>query len=161
VSNCWLLEQEVSGHSAECPAFTCVDQRNFLANLPSVIHQMRPVELELQPAGSPFTIVDIKSNLLSQQLSMSIKKSCNHQALEEMRAKCCAEVLDSHAVLPQFLRRYSDLNPELVIALQVDEQDCFMRLFITIPVSLKFVKLCVPILHLDGAHSKALCATAC
>jgi hypothetical protein len=133
VSNCWLLEQEVSGRSAECPAFTCVDQRDVLANLPSVIHQMRSVGLEPQSAGSPFAIIDVKSNLLSQQLSTSIKKSCVHLALEQMRAKHRAEVPDSCSALPQLIRRCSDLNPEVVIALQVDEQDCLMRLFVTTP----------------------------
>jgi hypothetical protein len=73
-----------------------------------------------------------------------------------MRAKCCAEVRDLCSALPQFLRHCSDLTPEVVIMLQVDEQDCFMRLFITIPRFAEvFSKLCLPILHLDGAHSKS------
>jgi hypothetical protein len=133
-----------------------VDQPDVLANLPSVIHQMKSVELEPQSAGSPFAVVDIKSNLLSQQLSISIKKSCLHMALEQTRAKHRAEVCDSHIALPQFLRHCSDLNPEVIIALQVDEHDCFMRLFVTIPrLAEVFSKLCLPILHLDGAHSKS------
>jgi hypothetical protein len=74
-----------------------------------------------------------------------------------MRAKHQLEIRDSHSLLPQFLCRCSDLNPEVVVALQLDDhQDCFMRLFVTIPRFAEvFSKLCLPMLHLDGAHSKS------
>jgi hypothetical protein len=74
-----------------------------------------------------------------------------------MRAKHQLEVQDSCSLLPQFLRRcISNLNPEVVLALQLEDQDCFMRLFMTIPCFAKvFSKLCLPMLHLDGAHSKS------
>jgi hypothetical protein len=116
---------------------------------------MRSVELDPHSAGRTFILVDVKSNLLTQQFSTSLKKSSVHRSLEAMRAKHQLEVRDSHSLLPQFLRRHSDLNPEVVLALQLDDQDCFMRLFVTIPRFAEvFSKLCLPMLHLDGAYSK-------
>jgi hypothetical protein len=50
-----------------------------------------------------------------------------------MRAKGRGEAGDSYMLLPQFLCSYSDQNPEVVIAPQVDDRDCFMGLFVTIP----------------------------
>jgi hypothetical protein len=45
-SNCWLLGHQEPGHSAECPACSCVDEASILAILPSLIRQMTHVELE-------------------------------------------------------------------------------------------------------------------
>jgi hypothetical protein len=81
-SNCRLLALQEPGHSAECPAASsCVDHVSVLANLPSLIFQMRSVELD---PGRTFILVDVKSNLLSQQLSTSLKKSSVHRSLEAM-----------------------------------------------------------------------------
>jgi hypothetical protein len=73
-----------------------------------------------------------------------------------MLANCWLEVRDSHALLPHFLRRHSDINPEVLVAVQVDDHDCFMWPFVTIPRFQEICfKLCLPMLHLDGTHSKS------
>jgi hypothetical protein len=101
-------------------------------------------------------MVDVESDLQMQQLSTSLRKSIIHRTLEPMRAKRWLEVRDTRALPPQLLRQRGDLNPEVVVALQVDDQDCFMRLLVTIPHFQEiFSKLCFPMLHLDGAHSKS------
>lgn len=92
---------------------------------------MRTVELEPHSAGRTLGMVDVMSNLQIQQVSTSLKKSSIHRTLEKMRAKCCREVVDSYTLLPQFLHNYSDHNTKVVMALQVDDQDCVMRLFVT------------------------------
>jgi hypothetical protein len=124
VSNYWLLIIQQPKHSPECPTSGSIDHVSTLANLPSLIRQMRSVELEPQSAGRSFGFVDVMSNLQSQQLSTALKKSSIHRTLEQMRARHQSEVRDSYSLLPQFLRQYSDLNPEAVVALQVDDQDC-------------------------------------
>ena len=59
-------------------------------------------------------------------------------------------------MLLQSLCSYSDVNLKAVAALQVDNKDCFMRLLVTIPrFNELFSKLCFPMLHIDGAHSKS------
>jgi hypothetical protein len=101
-------------------------------------------------------MVDIVSNLQTQQSWTTLKKLTPHRIIDKMGAKCRREVSGSHAVVPQFLRSCSDVNnPEAVVALQVDNEDCFMRLFVAIPrFNELFSKLCLPMLHIDGAHSK-------
>ncbi len=80
-SNHWLLKLQQPGHSAECPASTCVHHLSVLANLPALISHVRSVELEPRSAGRPYTFVDVQSNLLSQQLSTSLKKTSIHEGL--------------------------------------------------------------------------------
>jgi len=65
----------------------------------------------------------VTSNLQIQQLWTSLKKSTIHRVIEKMRTKYRREVGDSYIVLPQFLRTYSDVNPEAVVALQVDNEE--------------------------------------
>lgn len=155
MANQFLLKSQESTHSADCPISTCVTDSCMLLNLPSLLWQIRTVELEPQSAGRSLLMVDVTSNLQIQQLWTSLKKSTIHRVLEKMRTKYRREVGDSYIVLPQFLRTYSDVNPEALVALQVDNEDCFMRLFVTIPrFNEIFSKLCFPMLHIDGAHSK-------
>jgi hypothetical protein len=89
------LKLQQPGHSAECPASTCVHHLSVLANLPALISHVRSVELEPCSAGRPHAFVAVQSNLLSQQLSALLKKTSIHEVLEQMRAKCRAEVRDS------------------------------------------------------------------
>jgi hypothetical protein len=49
--NYFLLESEQSGHSADCPTSTCITESCVLVNLPSLMRQMRTVELEPSSAG--------------------------------------------------------------------------------------------------------------
>jgi hypothetical protein len=91
-TDCWLLEHQEPEHSAECPACSCVDEASILAILPSLIRQMRHVELEPQSAGKTFGMVDVESNSQMQQLSTSLHKSSIHRTLEPTRAKCRLEV---------------------------------------------------------------------
>ena len=154
--NYFLLKSQESRHSVDCPISTCVTKSCVLLNLPSLIWQLRTVELEPQSAGRSFLMVDLMSNLQIQQLWTILKKSTIHRVLEKMRTMYRREVGDSYALLPEFLRSYSDVNPEAVVALQVDNEDCFMRLFVTIPrFNELFSTLCLPMLHIDGAHSKS------
>jgi hypothetical protein len=116
---------------------------------------MRTVELEPHSAGRTLGMVDVMSNLQIQQLSTTLRKLFIHRTLEKMRAKYCREVGDSYTLLPQFCRSYSDLNPKVVVALQVDHQDCFMRLVVSIPHFQEvFSKPCLRMLHINGAHLK-------
>ena len=60
-----------------------------------------------------------------------------------MRTKYRCEVGDSHVTLPQLIHSYSDINLEAVIALEVDNEECFM-LFVTVPRFNELIsKLCL------------------
>jgi hypothetical protein len=137
----------------ECPASTCcVNKSCVLFNLPSLIWQIRTVELEPQSAGRSLSCVQFTNAAIAD----NSKKWSVHMIIEKMCAKCRREACDPHAVLPQFICRCSDLNPKAVVALQVDNKDCFMQLFVAIPHFKElFSKLCLPMLHIDGAHSKS------
>jgi hypothetical protein len=52
--NQFLLKTQESIHSMECPFSTCVNESCIIFNLPSLIWQIRTVELEPQSAGRPF-----------------------------------------------------------------------------------------------------------
>ncbi len=102
--NYFLLKSQESRHSVDCPISTCVTESCVLLNLPSLIWQLRTVELEPQSAGRSFLMVDLMSNLQIQQLWTILKKSTIHRVLEKMRTMYRREVGDSYALLPEFLR---------------------------------------------------------
>jgi hypothetical protein len=95
-------------------------------------------------------MVEVMSNVQMQQSWTTLKKSTLHRIIQKMRTKCCRKVSDSHPVPPQFLRSCSDVNPEALVALQVDNEDCFMQPFVAIlHFNELFSKLCLPMPHTD------------
>lgn len=58
-------------------------------------------------------------------------------------------------LLPGFLRLYSQWNPSASILLQSDNQNCFYRMFVTVPDAANLFKhVCIPALFIDGTFSK-------
>ena len=86
-----------------------------------------------------------------------------HRIVEKMRTKYRREVGDFYVVLPLFLYSYSDVNLEAVLALQVDNEDSFMRLFVTIPrfnelISLGLLLLLLLLLSCDRQEQEERCS---
>jgi hypothetical protein len=83
--NYLLLKSQESGHWVDCPVSTCVTNSCVLFNLPSLIWQIRTVELEPQLAGRSSSMVDVMSNLQIQQSWRMLKKSALHRIIKKVR----------------------------------------------------------------------------
>jgi hypothetical protein len=62
---------------------------------------------------------------------------------------------EEYTRLPQFLRDFKKNNPTSTVVLQLDGEDCFYRLFISLPMAKElFNACCLPLLFHDGVFVK-------
>ena len=98
-TNHFLLKIQESTHLMDCPtSSTCVNRSWKFFNIPSLIRQIRTIELKPQSAQIILSVVNVMSNVMSnvqiQQLwtRLKKKKSTIHRIIMKVRAKYLWEV---------------------------------------------------------------------
>jgi hypothetical protein len=98
---------------------------------------------------------NIKQLLFPRSNLSEISQSAFSRILINMRAIFLKQNANNYCHLPSFLRRFHSLNPQSTVALQVDDHDCFFRMFVAIPrAAAIFRAICLPMLFIDGVFYK-------
>ncbi len=88
----------------------------------------------MRTGGSMSTSV-VQTHLLSHKLccknKLSPSQSTFERAQSDVLTKLRLEISEEYLKLPHYLRLFQGDNPTSSVALQVDDQGCFYRMFVT------------------------------
>jgi hypothetical protein len=147
----WLLLHISDYHDISCPSTHIVPSKDVLENMSVFCNLVSSAFLLGQKVG----VAQVISTLNTLGYSIGVQRSSILRAIELVRIRLLAGLSEKYFRLSNYLRRYVSRNPTAMAVLQMDDHDCFYRMFITIPqASEVFKRLCLPMIFIDGAFSK-------
>jgi hypothetical protein len=150
VHNLFFLQGQNSClvHSVECPSTSIIDSFFLFENNREIVKFIKN-----NPPNSRLPNRKVQELLAAQNYTTILDQTTISCGLDRMRGKHLFELGEAYSMLPSYLREYHKSNPEALVAMQLDDLDCFFLLVITLPSFVHiFQELCLPILHVDGAH---------
>jgi hypothetical protein len=150
----YTMKVEPPSHHQTCPATNIVPSHHVLENMT----EFTDFVYSRLCSGKEVLGRDVREHLASLAFSLpttTIPRTSLTRSIEMIRKWVRSVLAESYLWFPNYLRRYVEGNPSAVASLQVDDHGCFYRTFISIPHAYEtFVKLCIPILFIDGCFSR-------
>jgi hypothetical protein len=154
----WFLSQPKSKmtHGPNCLRQNSIPNGGLgfpiLANLTLFINFVR----QQRRIGRMTSFDAVKNHLLSHNISLeSVNATTFHRAYHDVLGKLRLESAEEYFKLPHYLRLFQHHNPTSSVALQVDDEGCFYRMFVSLPLAKEvFESLCIPMLFHDGCFVK-------
>jgi hypothetical protein len=147
---CWTLTAQPTPHSGACFQSNEIRRAKVLRNCPHFIAILE--NGEVLPRRTVESMLEI-----SGFGSSSIKKSTFYKVRRYHLLLQRAKEVQDYWTLPRFLRHLARRNPGTTVALQLDDQGCFFRLFLAFGSASKlFGAVTANIIFVDCAASKTL-----
>jgi len=166
-----LRQGEPRNRQVQCEPLRYIPTAEILRNIPTFVSYVT----SLWRKGTRNIEDMVESQLVHQGLRLresdqrhqydSLVRSTYTNGLSKQQVRKCVghvmEIIRKRAdknyadYFPQYFGSYLRSNPDVTGALQLDSQDRFYRMFISIPKAKKiFTEYCIPYLFTDGCHSK-------
>ena len=86
-----------------------------------------------------------------------MKPKSIHRVIDKIRARHRQEAHDSCCYLTNSLRKHNLENPDALVSMQTDANQCFCRVIASMPHFVTIFKIaCVPVLYVDGTFFKTI-----
>jgi hypothetical protein len=114
--------------ATNCPRLEIIPSKEILTNLPLFINFVK----QQSRTGGNASDTNIMNHLLSHKISSERLGSSNfYRAYQEVVAKLRLEIAEEYLKLPHYLRLFRRDNPTSSVALQVDDEGPFYRMFVS------------------------------